>query len=88
MWTSCERSSSRAIETTINGNGSGSGGGIGGVGGSCINVGGPGSSQHETLADIEHISTIAGSLVSIGSISHTQPRYVSKCKIIFIVFLI
>lgn len=76
MWTSCERSSSRAIETTINGNGGGSG--AAGAG-SCINVGGgPGSSQHETLADIEHISTIAGSLVSIGSISHTQPRYVSN----------
>ncbi|XP_037808876.1 uncharacterized protein LOC119601775 [Lucilia sericata] len=76
MWTGCERSSSRAIETTINGNGSGGAAGIGGVvGGSCVNVGGPGSSQHETLADIEHISTIAGSLVSIGSISHTQPRY-------------
>ncbi|KAH8317165.1 hypothetical protein KR074_000100 [Drosophila pseudoananassae] len=34
-----------------------------------------GSSQQETLADIEHISTIAGSLASIGSISHTQMRY-------------
>lgn len=35
-------------------------------------------SQQETLADIEPaISTIAGSLVSIGSISQTQPRYVS-----------
>ncbi|KNC27182.1 hypothetical protein FF38_13847 [Lucilia cuprina] len=78
MWTGCERSSSRAIETTINGSGNGSGGAAGvgsGVGGSCVNVGAPGSSQHETLADIEHISTIAGSLVSIGSISHTQPRY-------------
>lgn len=36
-----------------------------------------GSSQQETLADIEHISTIAGSLASIGSISHTQMRYVN-----------
>ncbi|XP_032573717.1 rhomboid-related protein 3 isoform X1 [Drosophila sechellia] len=35
-----------------------------------------GSSQQETLADIEHISTIAGSLASIGSLSHTQMRYV------------
>ncbi|XP_034107135.1 protein rhomboid isoform X1 [Drosophila sulfurigaster albostrigata] len=34
-----------------------------------------GSSQQETLADIEHISTIAGSLASIGSLSHTQMRY-------------
>ncbi|XP_068148582.1 protein rhomboid isoform X2 [Drosophila tropicalis] len=33
-----------------------------------------GSSQQETLADIEHISTIAGSLASI-SLSHTQMRY-------------
>ncbi|XP_061389097.1 rhomboid-related protein 3 [Musca vetustissima] len=33
-------------------------------------------SQQETMADIEPaISTIAGSLVSIGSISQTQPRY-------------
>ena len=75
MWTGCERSSSRAIETTINGNGAGGHGGD-----SSVNVAaGPGSSQQETLADIEHISTIAGSLVSIGSISHTQPRYVSNC---------
>lgn len=37
-----------------------------------------GSSQQETLADIEHISTIAGSLASIGSLSHTQMRYVSN----------
>lgn len=72
MWSGCERSSSRAIETTINGDGTGHGGS------SSINVAaGPGSSQQETLADIEHISTIAGSFVSIGSISHTQPRYVS-----------
>ncbi|TDG47363.1 hypothetical protein AWZ03_006222 [Drosophila navojoa] len=34
-----------------------------------------GSSQQETLADIEHISTIAGSLASIGTLSHTQMRY-------------
>ncbi|ALC42852.1 stet [Drosophila busckii] len=34
-----------------------------------------GSSQQETLADIEHISTIAGSLASIGSLSQTQMRY-------------
>jgi len=27
------------------------------------------SSQHETLADVEHISTIAGSLGSIGTLS-------------------
>lgn len=79
MWTSCERnSSSRAIETTINGNGGG--------GGSSVNFGGPCSSQHETLADIEHISTIAGSLVSIGSISHTQPRYVS-CEGFFYMYV-
>uniref|UniRef100_A0A1A9ZU38 EF-hand domain-containing protein n=1 Tax=Glossina pallidipes TaxID=7398 RepID=A0A1A9ZU38_GLOPL len=33
-------------------------------------------SQQEKLADIEHISTIAGSLVSIGTISHIHPsRY-------------
>ncbi|GBP07532.1 hypothetical protein EVAR_72117_1 [Eumeta japonica] len=69
MWTSCERSSSRPIETTINGNGTSEAIGRG------VIIVGPGSSQHETLADIEHISTIAGSLVSIGSISHTQPRY-------------
>lgn len=69
MWTGCERITFRGIETTINGNG--------GDGNAGVNIGGPGSSQQETLADIEHISTIAGSLVSIVSISHTQPRYVS-----------
>lgn len=46
----------------------------------------PGNSQQETLAEIEHISTIAGSLVSIASISHThtQVRYVSITTMTFV----
>ncbi|XP_053952521.1 protein rhomboid isoform X1 [Anastrepha ludens] len=38
-----------------------------------------GSSQQETLAEIEHISTIAGSLVSIASISHTHTQVRYQC---------
>lgn len=45
-------------------------------------------SQQETVAEIEPaISTIAGSLVSIGTISQTQPRYVSNiCSAILYIF--
>lgn len=35
------------------------------------------SSQNDTLADVEHISTIAGSLGSIGTVSQVKIYYTS-----------